>query len=200
MWVKICGVTRPEDALMAIEAGASAIGMVFAPSARRVDLDQGQNVRDAIGDRVPAIGVFDDSAPREVGQIAELLKLDAVQFPAPLVAGRFLPDGVAVFRTVRVRDAEDLVEVERLECIALHFDAYVEGKLGGTGIVAPWDVIAANRPSVPFVLSGGLNPENVADAVVRLTPAGVDVASGVESEPGIKDAERVRAFIEAARS
>ena len=113
---------------------------------RRVTLEAAKEIRDVIPEEVMAFGVFDDSAPREVGEVAELLNLNGVQFPAPLVAGRFLPSGVAVLRTVRVRTAEDLAEVERLECDALHLDSYVEGKLGGTGQVAPWDVIEANRP------------------------------------------------------
>jgi phosphoribosylanthranilate isomerase len=81
----------------------------------------------------------------------------------------------------------------------VHLDAYVEGQLGGTGVVAPWDVIESHRPDVPFILSGGLRPENVADGVQRLRPAGVDVSSGVESEPGVKDAAKLKAFVEAAR-
>jgi phosphoribosylanthranilate isomerase len=199
MWVKVDGVTRVEDVDAAIDAGVSAVGMIFAPSARRVTLDEARPLRDAIGDRAAAFGVFDDSAPREVGEIAEILKLDGVQFPAPLVAGRFLPDGVMVLRTVRVQSADDLIEVDRLRCAAVHFDAFVDGQLGGTGVLAPWDVIAADRPSVPFVISGGLNPSNVGDAVRRLRPAGVDVSSGVESAPGIKDDRLMAAFVEAAR-
>ena len=199
MWVKVDGVTRPDDALAAVEAGVSAVGMIFAPSSRRVTLEQAKVVRDAIPDGVAAFGVFDDSAPREVGEIAEALRLDGVQFPAPLVAGRFLPDGVLVLRTVRVRDAQDLTEIDRLACDAVHLDAYVEGQLGGTGVVAPWDVIETNRPVVPFVISGGLRPENVTEAVRRLHPVGVDVSSGVETEPGLKDAEAMRAFVAAAR-
>ena len=199
IWVKVDGVTRPDDAVAAVEAGVSAIGMIFAPSKRRVTLDQAREVRRAIPSEVAAFGVFDDSAPREVGEIAEELRLDGVQFPAPLVAGRFLPDGVIVLRTVRVRDAEDLVELQRLRCDAVHLDAYVEGQLGGTGVVAPWDVIEANRPSVPFVLSGGLNPSNVGDGVRRLKPDGVDVSSGIETEPGVKDATLMKAFVEEAR-
>jgi phosphoribosylanthranilate isomerase len=200
MWVKVDGVTRPEDAEAAADAGVSAIGMIFAPSVRRVTLDDARMIRDAIPAGVAAFGVFDDSQPREVGEIAEALKLDGVQFPAPLVAGRFLPDGVDVLRTVRVRDAEDLMDVERLDCVAVHLDAYVEGQLGGTGVVAPWDVIEANRPGVPFVISGGLKPANVAEAVARLRPSGVDVSSGVESAPGIKDVSKLVAFVKAARA
>jgi phosphoribosylanthranilate isomerase len=199
-WVKIDGVTRPEDAEAAIAAGTSAIGMIFAPSARRVTVDEARPIRDAIRSPVLAFGVFDDSAPREVGEIAEMLNLDGVQFPAPLVAGRFLPDGVIVLRTVRVQDAGDLADVDRLRCDAVHLDAYVQGQLGGTGVLAPWDVIEAHRPNVPFVVSGGLRPDNVADAMRRLRPAGVDVSSGVESEPGIKDTEKMREFVQAART
>jgi phosphoribosylanthranilate isomerase len=199
MWIKVDGVTRSQDADAATRAGVSAIGMIFAPSVRRVTLEQAKEIRDAVVPPVLAFGVFDDSAPREVGEIAEALTLDGVQFPAPLVAGRFLPEGVVVLRTVRVRDAEDLVELELLSCAAVHLDAFVDGQLGGTGVLAPWDVIEANRPSVPFVISGGLRPDNVAEAVMRLRPAGVDVSSGVESAPGIKDEDKLRRFVEEAR-
>lgn len=200
IWVKIDGVTTPDDAAAAVDAGASAVGMIFAPSPRRVKIDQAIQIRDAIPSGVAAFGVFDDSAPREVGEFAELLELDGVQFPAPLVAGRFLPEGLIVFRTVRVRTAEDLAEVERLACDAVHLDSYVEGELGGTGVVAPWDVIEANRPVVPFVLSGGLNPDNVTEAVARIHPVGVDVSSGVELSTGVKDGALMEAFVKAARS
>jgi len=199
IWIKFDGITTPDDAEAADEAGASAVGMIFAPSPRRVFLDVAKDIRAAIPSDVAAFGVFDDSAPREVGEIAELLTLDGVQFPAQLVAGRFLPEGVMVLRTVRVRSAEDLVEIERLKCDAVHLDAYVEGALGGTGVVAPWDVIEAHRPKVPFVISGGLKPSNVAEAISRLHPAGVDVSSGIESSPGVKDRDAMRAFIAAAR-
>jgi phosphoribosylanthranilate isomerase len=200
IWIKVDGVTRAEDAIAAIDAGVSAVGMIFAPSPRRVTVDQAREIRDAIPSDVAAFGVFDDSQPREVGEIAEMLKLDGVQFPAPLVAGRFLVSDVLVLRTVRVRNHEDLLDLERLKCDAVHLDAYVEGKLGGTGVVAPWDVIEANRPAVPFVLSGGLRPDNVTSAVERLHPVGVDVSSGVERGPGVKDPEALRMFVEAARS
>lgn len=200
IWVKVDGVTRPEDAELAVEAGVSAVGMIFAPSRRRVSVRDAEAIRAAIGDGALAFGVFDDSAPREVGEVAETLSLDGVQFPAPLVAGRFLPERVKVLRTVRVREADDLLELERLACDAVHLDSFVEGELGGTGVRAPWDVIEAHRPQVAFVLSGGLSPDNVTEAVARLHPDGVDVSSGVESEAGIKDPELLRAFVKAARS
>lgn len=199
IWIKFDGVTRPQDAIAAAEAGVSAIGMIFAPSPRRVTTEQAYAVREAIPDGVAAFGVFDDSSQREVGEIAEALHLDGVQFPAPLVAGRFLPDGVLVLRTVRVRERDDLVELKRLQCDAVHLDAYVEGKLGGTGVMAPWDLIEAQRPDVPFILSGGLRPDNVGEGIRRLRPVGVDVSSGIEVAPGIKDTEAMGAFVRAAR-
>lgn len=199
IWIKFDGVTTPEDAAAAAEAGASAVGMIFAPSSRRVMLDVAMQIRAAIPDGVAAFGVFDDSQPRDVGEIADTLSLDGVQFPAPLVAGRFLTREVIVLRTVRVRSAEDLADVELLKCDAVHLDAYVEGQLGGTGTVAPWDVIEAHRPTVPFVLSGGLRPANVAEAIKRVRPTGVDVSSGIETSPGVKDHDAMRAFVTAAR-
>ena len=123
-----------------------------------------------------------------------------MQFPAPLVAGRFLPDGADRPAHDPRRDARDLVELERLQCDAVHFDAYVEGQLGGTGDVAPWDLIEAHRPVVPFVLSGGLQPDNVAEAVTPSASGRCRRVVGCRVEPGIKDADAMRAFIEAARS
>ncbi len=201
IWVKVDGITRVEDASAAVDAGVSAIGMIFAPSVRRVALDVAEKIRAAIPSGVAAFGVFDDSAPWELGDITKSLELDGIQFPAQLVVGRFLTEPLpTILRTVRIADERDLVELERLQCDAVHFDAFVEGQLGGTGVMAPWDLIEAHRPDVPFVLSGGLRPENVADGVRRLRPAGVDVSSGVEREPGIKDAGAMQAFVAAARA
>ena len=200
IWVKVDGITRVEDASAAVDAGVSAIGMIFAPSVRRVSLEEAEKIRAAIPSGVAAFGVFDDSAPWELGEITKALELDGIQFPAPLVVGRFLTEPPpTILRTVRVADARDLVSLERLRCDAVHFDAFVEGQLGGTGVMAPWDLIEKHRPDVPFVLSGGLRPENVADGIRRLRPAGVDVSSGVELRAGIKDGDAMRAFVEAAR-
>lgn len=199
IWVKVDGVTRPEDAEAAAEAGVSAVGMIFVESVRRLTLARAAEVRKAIPDRVRAFGIF--GGPGAVARGQAMLRLGGVQFPAELSLDGYpeLPSELLVLRTVRVRDAGDLEGLDGLDCDAVHLDAYVPGKLGGTGELAPWDVIEARRPSVPFIVSGGLRPENVAEAVERLRPDGVDVSSGVESEPGIKDAGLLRAFVEAAR-
>jgi phosphoribosylanthranilate isomerase len=189
MWIKVDGVTRVEDVRAAADAGVSAIGMIFASSPRRVTVEQARVLREAIPDGVLAFGVFAD-------EFVDLGSWDGVQLPA---SSAVRPDAPVVLRTVRVRGPHDLRGLETLECTAVHLDAYVEGRLGGTGHLAPWDVIEANRPAVPFVLSGGLRPDNVAEAIARLHPAGVDVSSGVESAPGLKDRAKLRAFVEAAR-
>lgn len=200
MWVKVDGLTRPQDVRAAAEAGVSAVGMIFAPSPRRLTLAQALRVRAAIPDGVTAFGVF-DASPGAVVRAVHTLRLGGVQFPADLSLEGYpaIPEDIIVLRTVRVRDRDDLAGLGSLECHAVHLDAYVPGRLGGTGERVPWELIEQTPPRVPFVLSGGLGPENVAEAVRRLRPAGVDVSSGVESEPGVKDAEKVRAFVEAAR-
>jgi phosphoribosylanthranilate isomerase len=196
IWIKVDGVTRMEDVAAAVDAGASAIGMIFAESSRRLDLERAAPLRKSIPDSVLAFGVFGPVPAAEVVRMVDELRLDGAQLPARSAAD---PEGCVVLRTVRVRSASDLSGLERLRCDAVHLDAFVAGKLGGTGQLAPWDVIEAGRPQVPFVLSGGLRAENVGEAISRLCPAGVDVASGVESAPGIKDHSKLRAFVREAR-
>lgn len=197
VWVKVDGVTRPDDAAVAADAGVSAVGMIFAPSPRRVTLTHAERVRAAIPAHVLAFGVFDGSSAQEVVRAVDVLSLDGVQFPAP--AGIARDERLVVLRTVRVRGAGDLDGLDALDCDAVHLDAYVEGSLGGTGRLAPWDVIETHRPRVPFVLSGGLRPDNVAEAVRRIRPHGVDVSSGVESSPRVKDPGLLEAFVRSAR-
>lgn len=196
VWVKVDGVTRVEDVEAAVDAGVSAVGMIFAPSPRRVTAAVAARLRAAIPGGVAAFGVFDGTSPGAIERAVAMFALDGVQLPA---ASEVEPEAGIVLRTVRVRGPADLDGLGGMRCDAVHLDAYVEGALGGTGVLAPWDVIEAHRPAVPFVVSGGLRPGNVGDAVRRLRPAGVDVSSGVESSPGVKDHDLLRAFVDAAR-
>lgn len=204
IWIKVDGVTREQDVDAAVEAGVSAIGMIFVLSPRHVTFAHAGRLRARIPDGVTAFGVFDGGSPGAIARAVRGLDLGGVQIPADADLTRpgypDLPEEVIVLRTVRVRGPEELENLDALVADAVHIDAYVEGRLGGTGHTAPWDDIAAQPPQRTWVLSGGLTPENVAPAIGRLGPDGVDVSSGVEAgEPGVKDAKLLAKFVAAAR-
>lgn len=196
IWVKVCGLTRGDDVQVAAEAGASAVGFVFASSPRRVTIEQAHTLRRLVPAGVLAFGVFGPDESAIVAEAAAQLRLDGVQLPTMAPP---LTRGTIVLRTVRLRSADDLLGLAHVPCDAVHIDAYVEDALGGTGTQAPWHVLEKYRPRKPFVLAGGLDAQNVADAIRRTVPLGVDVSSGVESSPGVKDPQKVRAFVDAAR-
>jgi phosphoribosylanthranilate isomerase len=207
--VKICGVTRPADVAACAAAGADAVGINFHPgSARYVDPRSAQPLLRAVPPLLAPVGVFVGLPFRQVAALAYQLGLRGVQWhgehgePEDPFPFSFVP-------AFRVRDRDSLAEItaylDRCRALgrlpaAILVDAYVEGQHGGTGQTAPWDVLADFKPGVPLILAGGLTPENVTDAVRTVRPDGVDVASGVESAPGRKDADRVRAFVANARA
>ena len=201
--VKFCGMTRPVDAALGAEIGASYIGVVFAEGPRRVTAEQGRTILDAAG-AVKRVGVFGTNAPDEIRRGAEAARLDVVQLHADPTAAdvdaiRTSFDG-EIWTAVRIAakhipaDAETLFDLAD----AVVLDARSEKSLGGTGTALPWDELAAdlarNRGSSAVVLAGGLNPSNVASAVRTLAPDVVDVSSGIESGPGIKDPWLMRQF------
>jgi phosphoribosylanthranilate isomerase len=202
--VKICGVTTPADVLRAAECGADAVGLNFVPSSPRyLDPRRAADVMAALPPFVDAVGVFAGVPLRQACAVAYQLGLGGVQW----YGGEALGPGAAFpFRLLaafRVRDAASLEEITRFVAAArpsaVLVDAHVEGQLGGTGKQAPWGLLANFRPGVPMILAGGLTPANVADAVRTVRPFGVDVASGVESAPGVKDPAKVRDFVQAAK-
>jgi len=147
-------------------------------------LDVAKDIRAAIPKGVQAFGVFDDSQPRDVGQIADLLELDGVQFPAAArCPGRSSRDDDRAAHRARRATRRDLADVERLRCDAVQLDAYVEGRLGGTGTVAPWDVIEAHRPAVPVRRVGGLTAVERRGSDRTAASGRVDVSSGIETSP-----------------
>jgi phosphoribosylanthranilate isomerase len=206
--VKICGVTTPADVAACAAAGADAVGVNFHPGSKRyVDPRASQPLLRSVPPLMSAVGVFVGLPFRRIMALAYQLGLRGVQYHGePQKPEDLFPFSlVAAFR---VRDRQSLAEIDRyLDACraagqmpgAILLDAYVEGQEGGTGTTAPWDVIAGYDPGVPVILAGGLTPDNVADAIRTVRPAGVDVASGVESAPGRKDPDKVRAFVANAR-
>ncbi len=206
--IKICGVTTAEDARFVAEAGADAVGLNFyPPSPRFVDPARAAAVVRALPPFTAAVGVFVGMPLRQVCAVAFQLGLRAVQTydENPPDEDPFPFAHVPAFR---VRDAAGLDAVCRFVELsagrgrrpaAILIDSFVEGAMGGTGRPAPWELLAGFDPGVPLILAGGLTPQNVGEAIATVRPWGVDVASGVEAAPGVKDYEKVRAFVRAVR-
>lgn len=197
--IKICGMTRVDDALQAVEAGADAIGLIFwKGSARAVDIERAQAIVRALPPLVSTVGVFVDETPDRVRTIGDAVGLSAVQlhgnevvsdwaqFPRPVLKAMPLEAYAASpWKTARA---------------AILVDAHDPVTIGGTGRTVDWHAAKEIAATRRLVLAGGLRPENVGDAVATVAPWGVDVASGVEQSPGIKDPALVRAFVQAVRA
>ena len=200
--IKICGITRIEDGLDAASAGADAIGFVFyAKSPRCVAPAQARAIADRLPPFVTSVGLFVDATPAEVRDVIRVARLDCLQFH-----GDESPDYCASFsipfmKAARVRPGQDLLQysIDFRDAQALLLDAYIEGVPGGTGQRFDWRLIPKNL-SLPIVLSGGLDADNVSDAIAQVRPWAVDVSSGVEASKGIKDAKKIEQFIRGVRN
>jgi phosphoribosylanthranilate isomerase len=200
--VKICGITRHEDLRAACEAGADALGFVFyANSPRNLTIERAAALVAWMPPFIQSVGLFVNADPDFVRAVLKAVPLDLLQFH-----GDELPDvcrtfGRPYFKAVQVRAGVNLVKyaADFSDARALLLDAFVPGVPGGTGERFDWSLIPAGL-SKPVVLSGGLTPDNVAEAVCTVHPWAVDVSSGVESAPGIKDATKVVAFVRNART
>lgn len=199
--VKICGITRIEDLRAACDAGADAVGFVFYDkSPRRVSIEAAAALVRAVPPFVQTVGLFVNAEPAQVESVLAAAPLDLLQFhgdETPQACARY---GRPWIKAIRVTPETDL-----LECAAdfeaargLLLDAFVPGVPGGTGERFDWSLIPAGLP-LPVVLSGGLDPDNVAEAVRRVRPWAVDVSSGVEASKGIKDAHKVARFVANAK-
>jgi phosphoribosylanthranilate isomerase len=199
MLVKICGITRLEDAVLAADLGASAVGFVFWPSSPRfVDPIRARRVAQALVSRVTSVGVFVNQPAEEVARIADFVGLDMVQLhgtESPEYCGRMRQP---VIKAVCLGQELDHTSVRRFPpAVTLLLDANDPVRHGGTGQTIDWERAAAIARGRPVILSGGLRSQNVASAIRTVRPNGIDVSSGVESQPGVKDPERLRRFIEA---
>ena len=209
--IKICGITSIADALVACQAGADAIGLNLAPiSPRCVSADLAREIADAVRGRVQIVGVFVNQPLQQVNELVDLIGLERVQFHGDETPQQCAAAGVAAIKALPFdqRGLGPLVEfADRSRGTpnpieGLLIDARAGGRYGGTGRTVDWPALGSQRQRLEptsWALAGGLRPDNVATAIRTAGPAGVDVASGVESSVGRKDRALVMAFVEAAR-
>lgn len=203
--VKICGVTTVEDAEFALEAGADALGLNFVPGTPRcLEGEQAREISEALAPFGTRVGIFVNERPEHVMEIAHRVGLDAAQLhgdETPEDCRWLIERGLRVIRALRVKGPETIAQMDAFPDCAILLDAYVKGALGGTGETFDWELARQAAVARPIILSGGLKPGNVGEAVRSVQPYGVDSSSGVEGAvPGRKDPERISSFIENARA
>jgi phosphoribosylanthranilate isomerase len=194
--VKVCGICRAEDAQFAVELGAAAIGFVFWPeSPRYIDPYQARSIAAALPEGVIAVGVFVDQPVAQVLEIAGAVRLDAIQLHGHEDVAEYEDLSHRVIKAMAVGRTFDPASVDALpEQVTVLLDAHDPIRRGGTGRTIDWALAASVAERRETILSGGLNAANVAEAIARVRPFMVDVSSGVESSPGRKDPEKLRAF------
>jgi len=199
--VKICGLTNLEDALFAARAGADALGFIFYPkSPRYITPKEARLITAKLPPFITTVGVFVDEGPEKVNEIASEACLGALQLHGNESPAYCAYMGLSVIKALRVRGEEDIKSMASYDVSAFLLDTYKKGQIGGTGEVFDWDLaVKAKGGKKPIILSGGLTPENVAEAVKKVGPYAVDVSSGVEKSPGVKDRDKILAFIRKAK-
>jgi len=200
--IKICGIRELEHAVLAARSGADAIGLVFhTQSPRAVDVAAAAAIAGALPPFVAAVGLFVDAPEARVREVLARVPLDLLQFHGEETPEYCAQFGRAYLRAVRMAEGVDLLDYAHRfsRAKALLLDAHVAGQPGGTGRAFDWSRIPRDLP-IPIMLSGGLNPENVAGAIRAVRPWAVDVSSGVESVRGVKDPAKIVAFIRSAQA
>lgn len=199
--IKICGITREEDAQLAVSLGVDAVGFVLAESPRRVSPEWVHEITSSLPPFVSTVGVFVDMDLETLRHIAGFCKLDWLQ-----LHGNESPDycralDFRLLKAIRVKNSQSIEAMAAYKNCVKGFvlDAYIKGQQGGTGKTFDWNLANEAKRHGPVVLAGGLTPEVVREAIHRVRPYGVDVSSGVESAPGIKDHEKMRRFVEQVR-
>lgn len=197
--IKICGLTRMEDALLCADKGVDFLGFIFVPSSPRyVEPEKAAEITHVLRDRPNRpkfVGVFRDASTEYIRQIAETVGLDLVQLHGAESDDDIKAIGLPAIKTFRVGDALPDTTVHP-SAEWLLFDTYEDRRAGGTGRRFDWSLLTMYARSKPFFLSGGLTPDSIAAAISLVRPNAVDIASGVESEPGIKDHEKIERLFE----
>jgi phosphoribosylanthranilate isomerase len=199
--VKICGITNAADAEAAVQAGADALGLMFYPgSPRCISLETAQDIARRLPPHIIRVGVFADPNPSDVFAAIQLCRLNMAQFHGSETPEFCLQFGIMTMKAFRMQNADSLLPMSAYHTDAFLLDSHVKGKPGGTGETFNWGLaLAAKKFGKPIFLAGGLTPQNVAEAVRKVQPFGVDVSSGVEQSPGKKDAKKMQDFVAAVR-
>jgi phosphoribosylanthranilate isomerase len=212
VWVKICGLTTVEGVQAAVDAGADAIGFVFAPSKRQVIPARALELAKHAPREITRVAVMLHPTQAQVDEVCEVFRPDVVQSDAEDFEGLRLPAGVQALPVVRSASASDSVRPELVEGLRKNASTgsarteekgnrvLFEGPISGAGETSDWSLAARLASITELVLAGGLNAANVREAIARVRPFGVDVSSGVESAPGVKDSRKIYEFVRAARA
>jgi phosphoribosylanthranilate isomerase len=203
--IKLCGITSRDDALLAVEAGAWAVGCILWPgSPRACDPAEAARIATAVRRRAHVCGVFVNATLDDVAGLVDGIGLTMVQLhgdEGPAFCGEVARrTGAKVMKAAAVVGKADIRALEAFHTDYHLLDAHRPGLRGGTGETFDWELVRTRRSRIPLVLSGGLRPENVAEAIAAVRPYAVDTASGTEASPGVKDPEKVAAFVEAVQS
>ena len=198
--IKICGITNPEDALLAADLGADAVGFIFYKGSKRyIDPKDAGRIISSLPPFVSAVGVFVNQNIEEINEYAHISGIDTIQLHGDETPGFCGGLTYRLIKAVRGKDAVNIAEVELYPVRAILFDKHSDELYGGSGSSFDWDLLKGLEISKKVILSGGLTPENVSFAVRSVKPYGVDVSSGVEDAPGKKNHTKMKKFIKAVR-
>lgn len=191
--IKICGITNEADAIYAADCGAAALGFIFYPhSPRYIEPERAKRIIEKLSDRVAVVGVFVNEAAEEVERICHLCRLDFIQFHGDETiryCAAFPPE--KVIKAVQLRNESDLHKALQYHAAAILADSRASGLYGGTGKKSNWELAARIKDKMPLILSGGLNENNIEDALKTVAPHALDFNSGIEIEPGRKDHKKM---------
>ena len=190
---KICGITNVSDAQAAVSHGASAIGFIFyEKSPRAISIDEAKLISDSISGTVSRVGVFVNHKKEFIDRAMGEVPLDGIQLhgdEAPEFCSLF---NIPVYKALRIKNEESLLAMETYDVDGFLLDTFSPNQYGGTGKTFDWSLVKSERKGTPLILSGGLNPQNILEAISLLNPFAVDINSGVESSPGIKDHQKIK--------
>ena len=199
--IKICGTTNLDDALIAVEAGADALGFIFVPNTPRyLHPDEAAKIIEELPPFITTVGLFVNAEQKEIDTIANNCSLDAIQLHGEEPPELCVTLSRRVVKAFRVKDESSLSRLHDYHVRAYLLDTYVKGTMGGTGKVFDWNLAVKAKQYGRIILAGGLNPNNIASAILQVRPYGVDVSSGVEVSPGRKDPAKIKAFIGAVKA